>query len=195
MLPTREQAEKLLKEAEACNPGPWGNHSRVAAHCAEKIAMNCPGLDSEKAYILGLLHDIGRKFGVRHLGHVSDGYSYMMSLSYDEAARICLTHSFNCHKVSQYIGKVDTTKEEYDLIVSTLEKTVYDEYDRLIQLCDALAGSEGVLDVKDRMNDVKQRYGTYPQEKWDDNLEKIRYYEELMGRNLYEVTEKDTFRP
>lgn len=26
-------------------------------------------MDAEKAYILGLLHDIGRKFGTRHLGH------------------------------------------------------------------------------------------------------------------------------
>lgn len=31
MLPTREQAEELLNEAEKCNPGLWGNHSRVAA--------------------------------------------------------------------------------------------------------------------------------------------------------------------
>ena len=39
MLPTRKEAERLLAEAEKCNPGPWGNHSRVAAHCAEKIAQ------------------------------------------------------------------------------------------------------------------------------------------------------------
>ena len=44
MLPTREQAEALLREAELCNPGPWGNHSRVAAHCAEKIAMACKNI-------------------------------------------------------------------------------------------------------------------------------------------------------
>ena len=92
MYPDRLEAERILKEAEQCNPGPWGNHSRTVAHCAQKIALNC-GLDSDKAYVLGLLHDIGRKFGVRHLGHVSDGYSYMMSLGYDEVAKICLTHS------------------------------------------------------------------------------------------------------
>lgn len=62
MLPTREKAEELLHEAEKSNPGPWGNHSRVAAHCAEKIALKCDDLDSNKACILGLLHDIGRKF-------------------------------------------------------------------------------------------------------------------------------------
>lgn len=41
MLPTRKEAEELLLEAEKCNPGPWGNHSRVVAHCAEKIAAEC----------------------------------------------------------------------------------------------------------------------------------------------------------
>ena len=94
MYPTREQAEALLAEALPHNPGPWGNHSRTAAHCAEKIAA-AAGLDPDKAYVLGLLHDIGRRFGKRHLGHVSDGYSYMMSLGYEEVARVCLSHSFN----------------------------------------------------------------------------------------------------
>ena len=36
--PVIEEAERLLREAESCNPGPWGNHSRVAAHCAREIA-------------------------------------------------------------------------------------------------------------------------------------------------------------
>lgn len=120
MLPTREEAEKILKEAESCNPGPWGNHSRVVAHCAEKIAARCQGMDSRKAYIVGLLHDIGRKFGVRHLGHVSDGYSYMMSLGYDEAARVCLTHSFNNQTTRDYIGRFDTTEEELNMIQTEL---------------------------------------------------------------------------
>lgn len=52
--PSREEAEKLLKEAESCNPGPWGNHSRTAAHCAEAIAARS-GMNPEKAYVLGLL--------------------------------------------------------------------------------------------------------------------------------------------
>ena len=67
MIPDRKEAEELLKQAEFCNPGPWGNHSQIVAYCAEKIAENCPDLNPDKAYVLGLLHDIGRKFGVRHL--------------------------------------------------------------------------------------------------------------------------------
>lgn len=195
MLPTREQAEQLLKEAEQCNPGPWGNHSRAAAHCAEKIAQACGDLDPDKAYILGLLHDIGRKFGVRHLGHVSDGYSYMMSLGYDEAAKICLTHSFNNQTTDDYIGNFDTSEEELQLIQNALKTVSVDDYDRLIQLCDSLAGAEGVLDIEERMGDVKRRYGFYPQEKWDCNLKLKAYFETKIGKDIYTVVEKDTFRP
>ncbi len=195
MLPTREQAEELLKEAEKRNPGPWGNHSRTAAHCAEKIAQACTDLDPEKAYILGLLHDIGRRFGVRHLGHVSDGYSYMMSLGYDEAARVCLTHSFHRQDLSDYIGMFDTTEEELALICQELAAVSMDDYDRLIQLCDSMAGADGVLDVETRMEDVRRRYGSYPQEKWDRNLELKQYFEEKTGKDLYLLTEKETFRP
>ncbi|MBO5032602.1 MAG: HD domain-containing protein [Lachnospiraceae bacterium] len=194
MLPTREQAEELLQEAEKCNPGPWGNHSRVAAHCAEKIAAECDDMDANKAYILGLLHDIGRKFGTRHLGHVSDGYSYMMSLGYDEAAQICLTHSFNNQSVSEYIGKFDTTDEELKMIQDALKAVTMDEYDRLIQLCDSLAGSEGVLDIEERMGDVKRRYGSYPQEKWNCNLALKKHFEEKTGKDIYVLVDKDSFR-
>ena len=194
MYPTREIAEELLQEGEKCNPGPWGDHSRTAAHCACKIA-EYSGMDAEKAYVLGLLHDIGRKFGGRHLGHVSDGYSYMMSLGYDDAARICLTHSFNEKKLEKYIGNFDTTEVETELIRTTLQEVKTDDYDRLIQLCDAISGAEGVMDIIDRMSDVKRRYGDYDQSKWNANLELKAYFEQKMGMDLYEAVEKDSFRP
>ena len=157
MLPTREEAFELVRDGLSCNPGPWGRHCLTAAHCAEKIANACGDMDSEKAYILGLLHDIGRKFGTRHLGHVSE--------------------------------------EELTLIKTRLAETVYDEYDLLIQLCDSLAGADGVLDIEERMNDVKRRYGSYPQEKWDSNIGLMHYFEKKMNQNIYLVCEKDTFVP
>lgn len=64
-------------------------------------------MDVKKAYIIGLLHDIGRKFGIKHFAHISDGYKYMMSLGYDEVAKICLTHSFNNKTTDEYIGNFD----------------------------------------------------------------------------------------
>lgn len=44
------------------------------------------------------------------------------------------------------------------------------EYDWLIQLCDSLAGAEGVPDIEERMGNVKKRYGSYPQDKWNSNI-------------------------
>ena len=145
--------------------------------------------------MLGLLHDIGRKFGVRHLGHVSDGYAYMMKLGYDEVAKICLTHSFHNHTVDEYIGKFDVSEEELCLIKTELSNIECDEYDRLIQLCDSLAGAEGVLDIEKRMEDVKSRYGFYPQAKWNSNINLKHYFEKKMNQSVYAVCEKETFSP
>lgn len=184
--PTREKAEALLNEAESCNPGPWGNHSRITALCAGIIA-GAAGMDSEKAYVLGLLHDIGRKFGVKHLAHVLDGYIYMTELGYPGVARICLTHSFCKPDIHVYIGNFDIPEEEQKSLQALLSSLEFDDYDRLIQLCDCLAGSEGVMDMEARMLDVKRRYGFYRQDKWDTNLWLKSYFEAKTGKNIYEL--------
>lgn len=98
MLPAIETAEKILEGAFTCNPGPWGKHSRLVAESARRIAYACGDMDPQKAYITGLLHDIGRKFGGRHKGHVYDGYTYMLELGYDEAAKVCLPTPFAIKK-------------------------------------------------------------------------------------------------
>ena len=184
--PSRAEAERLVKEAESCNPGPWGDHCRMAACCAEKIAA-AAGMDGEKAYILGLLHDIGRKFGIRHLGHAYDGWKYMQELGYDAAARICLTHSFSLSGLDGYIGKWDIMAEQASELKRALDALEYDDYDRLIQLCDCLATATGVVEIEQRMTDVKLRYGSYPQEKWDYNLWLKQYFEEKTGKEIYDV--------
>lgn len=194
MYPTKEEAELLLKDAQKCNPGIWVGHSKTAAHCAERIAFYI-GLDSEKAYVLGLLHDIGRKFGVSAMRHISDGYTYMMSLGYDDAARICLTHSFCGTDINTYVGKTDTTEEETEMIRTKLAETVQDEYDELIQFVDSIAGTEGVMDIIDRMTDVKKRYGSYNPDMWVNNLRLKEFYEKKMGMDLYVAVEKDNYRP
>ncbi len=187
MIPSREEAEHILREAEGLNPGPWGNHSRVAASCAEKIAGLCPGMDPEKAYILGLLHDIGRRFGAGHLRHVYDGYHYMLRSGYDEAARICLTHSFCVPDIHVYIGNFDISINEQKEISNTLRSIQFNDYDYLIQLCDALSMPDGVVDMEIRMADVERRYGHYPAEKRNCNKELKAYFEKLAGKNLYEI--------
>lgn len=45
---------------------------------AEKIADKM-GIDSEKAYVLGLLHDIGRRNGKMEARHALEGYLFLFS--------------------------------------------------------------------------------------------------------------------
>ena len=70
----------MLHEAEALNPGPWVAHALHVAEAASAIAGAHPEMDGETAYILGYLHDIGRRAGVTGMRHVLDGYNYLHSL-------------------------------------------------------------------------------------------------------------------
>lgn len=185
--PSVPMAEFLLREAARFHPGAWEQHSRYVAESAGKIAAACPEMDSDRAYVYGLLHDIGRKFGVSYLAHVYDGYHYLMDLGYAGAARVALSHSFNCKRLGDYIGKFDISEKAQEELKELLEEMEYDDYDLLIQLSDSVAMAEGIVSLEERMNDVKKRYGGYPQEKWDRNVELRRYFEGKMGKGLYEV--------
>ena len=189
MLPTREEAGELLRDAEKSNPGMWVKHSLVVAECAQKIAGMC-NMNIEKAFLLGLLHDIGRKFGVSHFRHVVDGYRYLLDLGYDESARICLTHSFPTQCMEDYVGSIDVSQSDYFAIKQKLEALKLDDYDRLIQLCDCLAGTT-VVNMEDRMNDVEQRYGYYPENKRIANRKLKSYFEKLAHQNIYVIVSDD----
>ena len=191
--PSRCMAEYLLSQGVAKNPGPWREHSLAVARAAEKIALavnqKCgqQKLNPDHAYIYGLLHDIGRQEGYTYIAHVYDGYHFLKSLGYENAARICLTHSFNLQTTEDYIGKIDISPAQMEEIKSLLASVKYDDYDRLIQLLDSCCGADGTLDLEKRMGDVKARYGYYPQGKWNKNFELKKYFEELAGRPLYDI--------
>ena len=191
--PSRCMAELLLEEGVKKNPGPWREHSYAVARAAEKIAVainqNCgqEKMNPDLAYVYGLLHDIGRQEGHTYIAHVYDGYKFLMSFGYEKAAQICLTHSFNLKTTEDYIGKIDISDEQMQEIKKLLAAAQYDDYDRLIQLLDATCGADGTFNLEDRMNDVKSRYGYYPQGKWDKNFELKAYFEKFAGREYYSM--------
>ena len=82
MIPTRKQAEEELKLAGQLNQGLWEEHARNVGRAAEEIAKHCKDLDSDKAYVLGCLHDIGRRVGIVGVKHIITGYDYAMESSY-----------------------------------------------------------------------------------------------------------------
>ena len=70
---------------------------------------------------------------------------------------------------------------------AALAAAAYDGSDRLIQLCDALAVVDGPVDRAARMEDVRRRYGDYPQDKWDKNFELRGWFERWAGADIYEI--------
>ncbi len=188
-IPTRRQAEALMQEAEGLNPGPWVQHSWYAAKAAEAIACRYPALDSEAAFVLGYLHDIGRRVGVADMRHLIDGYTFLKEKGFDKAARVCITHSFPIQDVRAVAGKWDCSDTELDFVKDFLRKTELDEYDRLIQLCDALALPEGFCLIEKRLVDVALRYGTnrYSVPRWKAYLRLQAEFEQAIGRSIYSV--------
>ena len=51
------------------------------------------------------------------------------------------------------------------------------------------------MDIELRMEDVKQRYGSYPKDKWNRNIELKKYFENKCEKNIYELVGKDSFKP
>ena len=189
-IPELAEAERLLNEAEAKNPGGWSDHARYVALAARNIAEAHSNLDAETAYILGLLHDIGRQEGVTNNRHTLDGYTFLNSLSYTDAARICLTHSFPIQDIKAAARRNwDGTDEELAFVEVYLNDVKYDDYDRLLQLCDALAWPSGFVMIEKRLVDVALRLGinNMTVEKWRAFLRLQEYFEKAIGRSVYSV--------
>ncbi|GHV45249.1 phosphohydrolase [Spirochaetia bacterium] len=189
----RDKAEALLRWGGEQNPGPWVDHSRTTARAAESIARAC-GMDSGAAYILGLLHDIGRFEGVRALHHTVAGYQLLKDKGHDTAARICLTHSFSYQNLGAYADRnYDCTEEELVLINTTLDSVVYDDFDKLIQLCDAMALPERVCPMEIRMVDVARRHGfnEFTLKDWESIFALKAYFDKKCGQNIYKLFEDE----
>ena len=184
----RARAEKLLTWAGDKNPGPWTAHSERAADAAFKIAREC-GLDAERAYVSGLLHDVGRYEGATDLRHIYTGYELLVKEGFGEIAQIALTHSFPFKDIGAYSGKNDCSPEETAFIIKYLSETEFGDYDALIQLCDALASPEGVNVIEVRLTDVATRHGfnEFTIKKWDATLKIKKYFDRLCGKNIYSL--------
>lgn len=186
-LPSRAEAEELLAAGAQRNPGPWVDHSRYAAQGAAAIAGAHPTLDAGVAYRLGLLHDIGRQEGVTDMRHVIDGYLFLRDLGYPDAARICLSHSFTVPVAESAAGQWDCSPDELQIVRDFLADWTPDEYDRLIQLCDALALPAGFVLMEKRLLDVVMRHGfnQYTLPRWQGYLALRDHFSQAIGQSIY----------
>ena len=193
LLPSRIEAENILTEAQTKNHNFWSiplaEHCKVVARFAETIAIKC-GLDADKAYILGLLHDIGRYEEPQGDYHVFGGYTVMKARGYESVARVCLSHSFPYQDIRAYGGGgYKGEPQEIDLIKKFLNDVTYDDYDKLIQLGDALGKSEGVCLIEVRQFEIILRHGfdDFTLKKWESILSLKKYFDEFCNMDIYDL--------
>ena len=169
MYPSLSQAESYLAEGSRRNPGPWVQHARFAAQAmynmAQALLEKQPGdprfadLEPERAFVLGLLHDIGRREGVFGMRHIVDGYQFLEAEGYPAAGRTCLTHSFPDKTWIAGASGWDGTPAELEFVRAYIQGIEYTIYDRLVQLADAVCLPSGFVLMEKRMVDVALRYG------------------------------------
>lgn len=188
-IPSIEEAKLILDKGSILNPGPWVEHSLFVGKAAELIAKEDKELDGNIALVLGMLHDIGRRYGVTSMRHSIDGYNFLMEKGYGLLAGICISHSFPYKNIDAVFGKWDCSDEEYKFVKEYLEKTDFTAYDKLIQLCDALALPTGYCLMEKRMLDVAMRHGVneYTIEKWKATFEIQSFFEGRIGKSIYSV--------
>ena len=182
-------AETELERAGKLNPGNWTEHSRFVALACKNIAAQCGDLSPDRAYCFGLLHDIGRYAGVTSEKHLIDGYRFCMERGWEKAAQICISHAFMIQDIKTSIGTFDVSDEEYLFMERFIKNAVYDDYDRLVQLCDALALPTGFCLLEKRFVDVALRYGTPPVivERWKKTLEIKDFFEQKINGSIYRL--------
>ena len=104
-----------------------------------------------------------------------------------KAAQICISHAFMIQDITTSIGKFDVSDEDYLFMKEFVANAIYDDYDRLVQLCDALAMPTGFCLLEKRFVDVTIRYGIHPAtiDRWKKILEIKKLFEEKIGCSIY----------
>ena len=106
------------------------------------------------------------------------------------------------HDIGRYAG-VTSEKHLIDgyrfCMEHFVKNAVYDDYDRLVQLCDSLALPSGFCLLEKRFVDVALRYGTPPvmAERWRRILEIRDMFEKKINGSIYDLlpgVEENTFR-
>ena len=183
----KKTAQQALEQAAKSNPGAWVDHSKYVAEACKNIALRCKNLSADQAYLFGLLHDIGRYAGVTSEKHLIDGYRYCMERSWEKAAQICISHAFMIQDIHTSIGEFDVSDADYRFMETFVANAVYDDYDRLVQLCDSLALPTGFFLLEKRFVDVTLRYGVHPAtiDRWKKILEIKALFEAQIGCSVY----------
>lgn len=189
----KSEADLLLKEAydnrilEGVDE--WIVHSKNVAYVAEKLG-ELSGLDPEKSYVMGLLHDIGRGQN-KKIRHTILGYKLLKEKNIpEEIAKTTITHLYIL-KDGSNLGnqEKELEEEEYKFIKNYLKNIEYDDYDKLIQISDLIGGAE-IQRIEERMFSVFCRYDIINNMAFCQQIQNLKdYFEKKIGMSIYKPFE------
>lgn len=191
---------------ETCNDGifdrqRWKQHSYLVAEGAACIAERMADLDTEKAFALGLMHDIGKAFDWRGKKHALEGYNFLYSRGYIEAAYAALTHDFPVKEFELHRQETLLDAVELEYVIAALESYDYTIYDRIVQVCDVVSMPHGYVLMEKRMLAAILRYGGMSaslQQIIEASYANMRYLEKQLGTSVYAAlpdVAENTFAP
>ena len=87
------------------------------------------------------------------------------------------------------IGTFDVSEDDFCFMKKFIQNAVYDDYDRLVQLCDSLALPDGFCILEKRFVDVTIRYGVHPctVDRWKKVLEIKADFDRKTGGYVYDL--------
>lgn len=174
-------------------------HMMKVGENAYKVARQTAGkpnaLDPDKAYALGLLHDVGRwrPSSLKNVPHEVIGYKTLQMLGLEEAAPIALTHSMPASKFTRgdfakgaiFMGNADSQIYSERFI----RGHEMNDYDRLIQFCDVISNHDCNRKIEDSLAGFQARFG-FSQEREDKFkaiIDAMHQFEDKFGINIYET--------
>ena len=164
----------------------WILHSLYVSEASKRIAFLL-GLNDNKATILGLLHDIGRR--INHNTHEIDGYKFLNNLGFYSEAKVCITHSFLDNDINLTLK--DINKKTYNFINFFLQNNKVTIYDNIIQLCDLFCLETGFTTIEKRLLDIFKHIDIDSNDNYEKYFEKIielkEKIENMMQCSLYDL--------
>lgn len=184
ILNSKDSLEMLEKAKGKSINDRWIYHSICVGNCASVIAKAL-NLDTEKAKVLGYIHDIGKSVGNVEL-HSINGYNYLKEMGYDEEyANICLTHSY---LNNDYLCTAGELPQDIPFRTKFIMNHNYTIYEMIINLCDLMC-TDVVNTIDKRLIDIIIRRGTTCNTQYHvkETYKLKKYFDELLGYDLYDL--------
>lgn len=183
--------EKSFAMANGRDDSTWylyHNHIYGVAEIAKEIASRTTDLDPQKAYFMGLLHDIGKiRENVFNRHHGIIGYEMLKDIDKDIAG-VCITHMFGTNTNPKFDNNFFGKQDDYNFISNYLKNNQLTEYDKLIQCCDTLADSRGFVTIEQRAQDYEKRHGMkLPQGALEPRIKLKESFDKKIGVDIYSL--------